>query len=132
MTEKTLKIVLIDDDKIALKAVSKLFRPYGVEVICFQDPQEGIDGIAMERPDLVFLDYLMPNFNGDDVIIKLSEAKLFNDCSLYLLSANDFSDVQVIKFRTLGFYDVLKKPLSKEVIEAIFVFHFGKVPGIAA
>ncbi len=122
------KIFLIDDDKITLKVISKLFRPYDVEVHTFSNPIEGLEAIAEHRPQVVFLDYMMPEMNGDEVIVKVSELKLFNDTSLYLLSATDFSDVQVIKFRTLGFYDVLHKPLSKEVIEAVFNFHFGMIP----
>jgi DNA-binding response OmpR family regulator len=125
------KIFLIDDDKVTLKMVEKLFRPYDVEVHSFSNPIEGLEAIDEYRPQLVFLDYMMPEMNGDEVIVKVSEAKLFNNCALYLLSATDFNDVQVIKFRTLGFYDVLHKPLNREVIEAVFNFHFGKIPLVA-
>ncbi len=128
---KGLKIFLIDDDNVTLKLVKKLFAPYNVEVFTFSNPVEGLEAIAVHRPQLVFIDYMMPEMNGDEVIVKVSEAKLFNDCALYLLSASDFDDVQVIKFRTLGFYDVLHKPLKKEVIEAVFHFHFGMIPFVA-
>ncbi|MAF76843.1 MAG: hypothetical protein CME63_11330 [Halobacteriovoraceae bacterium] len=122
------KVFLIDDDKVALKVITKLFKPYDVEIFTFSNPIEGLAAIEEHRPQLVFLDYMMPEMNGDEVIVKVSEAKLFSDCALYLLSASDFDDLQVIKFRTLGFYDVLHKPLRSEVIEAVFNFHFGKIP----
>ena len=125
------KIFFIDDDKIALKVLTKLFKHYDVELHTFNNPIEGLEAIAVHKPQVVFLDYMMPEMNGDEVIVKVSELKLFNDTALYLLSATDFSDVQVIKFRTLGFYDVLHKPLTKEVIEAVFNFHFGVVPKVA-
>ena len=128
---ENVKIFLIDDDNVTLKLVKNLFIPYDVEVFTYSNPLEGLEAIAVHRPQLVFIDYMMPEMNGDEVIVKVSEAKLFNDCALYLLSATDFDDVQIIKFRTLGFYDVLHKPLKKEVIEAVFNFHFGKVPFVA-
>lgn len=130
-SSKKIKIFLIDDDRITLKVLQKLFEPYDVEVSSFQNPEDGLKAINELKPDLVFIDYMMPEMNGDDVIIKVSEFKLFNGCSLYLLSANDFSDLEVIKFRTLGFYDVLKKPLTTEVVEAVFNFHFGEIPLVA-
>ena len=116
------KVFLIDDDKVALKVITKLFKPYDVEIFTFSNPIEGLAAIEEHRPQLVFLDYMMPEMNGDEVIVKVSEAKLFRDFH------NDFDDLQVIKFRTLGFYDVLHKPLRSEVIEAVFNFHFGKIP----
>lgn len=122
------KIFLIDDDAIVLKAVAKLFRAYDVEVLTFTNPIDGLEAIEQHRPQLVFLDYVMPEMNGDEAIIKISEAKLFRDCAIYLLSATDFGDLDVIKFKTLGFYDVLHKPLRSEVIEAVFNFHFGEIP----
>ncbi len=122
------KIFLIDDDKVTLRAVAKLFRPYDVEVFTFSNPIEGLEAIEEHRPQLVFLDYMMPEMSGEEVIVKVSEAKLFNNCALYLLSATDFDDVEVIKFKTLGFYDVLHKPLKRDVIEAVFNFHFGEIP----
>ncbi len=122
------KVFLIDDDKITLKAVAKLFRPYDVEVYTYSNPVEGLEAINEHRPQLVFLDYMMPEMSGEEVIVKVSEAKLFKDCALYLLSATDFDDLHVIKFKTLGFYDVLHKPLKQEVIEAVFNFHFGEIP----
>lgn len=122
------KIFLIDDSNVVLKSLSNLFKPYDVEVFTFTNPIDGLEAIAEHRPQLVFLDYLMPEMNGEEVIVKVSEAKLFKDCALYLLSATDFDDVEVIRFKTLGFYDVLHKPLQEKVIEAIFNFHFGEIP----
>lgn len=131
MSEK-IKILLIDDDKFVLKATSKLFRKYDVEVITCMDPEEGLNAVVELKPQLVFLDYNMPGLTGEDVIVKVSEEKAFNDVALYMLSANDFSEAEVIKMRTLGFYNVLNKPLTFNVIDKIFVDHFGSVPFKAA
>jgi len=125
------KIFLIDDSAVILKSLAVLFKAYDVEVFTFTNPIEGLEAIEKHRPQLVFLDYLMPEMNGEELIVKVSEAKLFNNCALYLLSATNFDDLQVIKFKTLGFYDVLHKPLEAKVIEAVFNFHFGEIPFVA-
>jgi DNA-binding response OmpR family regulator len=129
---ENIKILLIDDDKFVLKATAKLFRKYEVEVVTCMDPQEGLDAVVEMRPDIVFLDYNMPGLTGEDVIVKVSEAKAFNEVALYMLSGNNFSEDEVIKLRTLGFYNVFCKPLTYRIIDQIFVDHFGKVPFKAA
>lgn len=129
---QTIKIVLIDDDKFVLKATSKLFRKYDVEVLTYMDSEEGLNAVVEQKPDLVFLDHNMPGLSGEDVIVKVSEAKVFNEVALYMLSGNTFNEDEVVKLRTLGFYNVFCKPLTYKIIDQVFVDHFGRVPYKAA
>ncbi len=131
MTDKK-KVFLIDDDHIVLKVVSKLFREYDVEVFTFTDPTVALEEMKSLKPELVFLDYNMPLMDGMEVIIKVSEIKLFSHSSLYLLSSSQFSDFDQMKLKTLGFYGILSKPLKVNDIESIFLEHFGSVPRQAA
>lgn len=127
-----IKIFLIDDDRFVLKATSKKFHDYDVEIRTFDNPEEALLAMADEKPQLVFLDYNMPGLTGEEVIVKVSEFKLFNEVALYLLSGSHFDDNEVVKLRTLGFYNVYKKPLLRESIHEIFQMHFGKIPYKAA
>lgn len=122
------KVFLIDDDKFVLKAISKKFRPYEIELWTFTDPEEAIKEMEAHKPEIVFLDYNMPGMSGEDVIVKVSEIKLFCHCSLYLVTSSQFDPQEIIKLKTLGFYDIFEKPLSSNTIEAIFLEHLGQVP----
>ena len=122
------KIFLIDDDKFVLKATAKKFRAYDVEVFTFLDPVEALKELVEHKPEIVFLDYNMPGLTGEELIVKVSEVKLFNHCSLYLLSGNDFDENETVKLRTLGFYNVLKKPLDIKTIEDVFNMHLPEIP----
>jgi DNA-binding response OmpR family regulator len=123
-----LKVFLIDDDRFILKIVTKLFDNYEIDVSCFSCPEAALSAMEKVTPDLVFLDYNMPDMNGDEVIIKVSEKKLFNNTNLYLLTGSSFTQEDVIKFKTLGFYDVIEKPMKISKLEEIFNFHFGNIP----
>ena len=124
------KVFLIDDDKFVLKATSKKFRSYDVEVHTFLDPIEALDALVEHKPEIVFLDFNMPGLTGEELIIKVSEVKLFNHCALYLLSGNDFDSNETVKLRTLGFYNVFKKPLDIKTIEEVFTMHLPEIPYI--
>lgn len=123
-----IKIFLIDDDRFVLKSTAKKFRPYNVEVYTYLDPTEALAALVEHKPQIVFLDYNMPDLTGEELIVKVSEVKLFNTCALYLLSGNDFDETETVKLRTLGFYDVFKKPLETKKIEAVFEMQLGEIP----
>jgi DNA-binding NtrC family response regulator len=122
------KVFLIDDDKFVLKSTSKKFRAYDVEVFTFLDPNEALEALVEHKPEIVFLDYNMPDLTGEELIVKVSEVKLFNHCALYLLSGNDFDANETVKLRTLGFYNVFKKPLDIKTIEEVFNMHLSEIP----
>ncbi len=129
---KVAKVFLIDDDKFVLNTFVKKFRPYDVELFTFTDPEEALVEMELHKPEIVFLDYNMPGLSGEDVIVKVSEIKLFCHCSLYLVTSSNFSEEEIIKLKTLGFYDIFSKPLESKVIESVLTEHVGQVPRKAA
>lgn len=113
------RIFLIDDISIVLKSMECLFKQVGFEVTTFTNPIEGLDAVEKYKPELVFLDFLMPEIKGDEFMIQFSERKLFTDTKVYLLTSQMFSNVERMTLMTLGFSDILQKPLSKAKLEEI-------------
>lgn len=72
----TLKVLLVDDEPLALARVSAGLE--GVDGVCVvgaaRDGREAIDQIAALRPDLVLLDIHMPNLSGLEVAAVLEDA----------------------------------------------------------
>lgn len=128
MSEAVAKVFLIDDDKFVLKSTAKKFRPYNVEVFTYMDPKEALSALVELKPEVLFLDYNMPDLTGEDLIVKVSEVKLMNHCACYLLSGSDFDENEIVKLRTLGFYDVFKKPLEVNTLEKVLEMQLGEIP----
>lgn len=128
----TVKVFLIDDDKFVLRATEKKFRNYDVEVKTFSNPTDGLQAIVDEKPDICFIDYNMPELSGHDLVVRLSEVKAFDNVGLFILSGNNFDANEVVKLRTLGFYNVFTKPLTTKNIESAFDMHLGTIPFKAA
>jgi len=54
------KILIIDDNQIILRALSKKIASGGYEALTAADPSEGVAAVRRERPDLIVLDINFP------------------------------------------------------------------------
>ena len=63
-----MKILIVDDEPLVRKSLGRACRARGHEVIEAADGQEGLARWREVRPDLVFLDVLMPAMSGPEVL----------------------------------------------------------------
>ena len=82
---KSKKIIAVDDEQIVLSTLKMLLNIEGFgNVECFTRPQEALEYLQNNKPDLIISDFVMPNMNGIEF---LSEAKKMHaDVSMILLT----------------------------------------------
>ena len=119
MTEKTFKILVVDDETHILHVVSMKLRNAGFEVVCAQDGEEAYELALRERPDVIITDFQMPFMTGLELCQKLRENDSTADIPALMLTARGFSlseeDLSHTRIRT-----VLSKPFSpREVLEQV-------------
>ncbi|MBI1910776.1 MAG: response regulator [Deltaproteobacteria bacterium] len=73
MEQKT-RILLIDDETDYSDTMGFYLKAKGYRVRTAQSGQEGIEEIEREKPDIVFLDFMMPIMNGAETLKKIREA----------------------------------------------------------
>ncbi|MGQ9837507.1 MAG: response regulator [Cyanobacteriota bacterium] len=61
------KVLVVDDNRTYLEAISSLLSENGLEVSTAMDGVEAMDVIREQNPDLVVLDVVMPRMNGYEV-----------------------------------------------------------------
>jgi len=64
------KILIVDDEphiRLLLEQTLEDLEDEGVELLTAENGEEALEAIETERPDLVFLDVMMPKMNGFDV-----------------------------------------------------------------
>ena len=114
------KILVVDDEKafgIMLKL--NLEQIYGYEVRVETDGNNAFDAAKEFRPHLIFLDVIMPNARGEEVVWKLMSDRLTKLIPVVFLTAmvdtNETNGKGV-----LAQYPVLSKPASlNEVVSCI-------------
>ncbi|MCK5211924.1 response regulator [Candidatus Parcubacteria bacterium] len=105
---KTYKIVILEDDRILLKALNIELLSSGFEVLSATDGESGLKLISREKPDLVLLDLVMPKIDGFEVLTKLKKNKDTKNIPVIILS-NLGQDEEIKKGLKLGALDYYKK-----------------------
>jgi len=116
------KILIVDDEvnnRLLLEEILEEFKQQGVEIFIAEDGKEALSIIISERPDLVFLDIMMPTINGYEVCSKVKkELKLLHIYIVLLTARGQAED------RSRGFDVLCDKYITKP-------FYFNEVIAIA-
>ncbi len=111
------KILLIDDNKINLKVAAKILSNYNLQVTEVPNGQEALDKVnSGEKYDLLFIDDMMPNMSGTQVLQKLKERGYPKP--MIVLTANVINSAKE-KYLAAGFDDYLGKPIDKKELKRI-------------
>ncbi len=108
-------ILVIDDNHKLLDMLRRTLSYEGFQVLTAIDGRAALETIKLEKPDLLVLDWLMPNLDGIGVISHLrSEA---DDVPILMLTARD-AVAQRVEGLTSGADDYLVKPFATEELLA--------------
>jgi len=58
------KILLVDDEKDLILVMGKRIREWGYDLIEAPNGRRAVDAVKREKPDIIVLDYIMPEMNG--------------------------------------------------------------------
>lgn len=86
--EKGKKILVVDDEafiRVLLTQTLEDLEDQGVEILCAADGQEALEVALAERPNIIFLDVMMPYISGYEVCRKVKEQA--PDVHIILLTA---------------------------------------------
>ena len=59
-----MKVLIIDDNLDTRELVKTLIELMSYVAICAKDGIEGLEKAALEKPDLILMDIMMPRMNG--------------------------------------------------------------------
>ena len=81
------KILVVDDERDIVTIIDKVLKKSGYEVITAHDGIECIKKVETGPPDLILLDNIMPNMDGQAVLSKLKASKETADIPVIMLTA---------------------------------------------
>jgi DNA-binding response OmpR family regulator len=115
-----MKKVLIVDDEIHIRALleqtlEELEDEYEVEILSAGDGEEGLKIIQEEKPELVFLDVMMPKMNGYDVCRAVKNNPELKDIKIILLTAKG-QEVDKKQGLEAGAFKYITKPFDPDEI----------------
>jgi len=81
------KILVVDDEQDVVTIIGKVLKKNGYEVITANDGLECIGKVESELPDLILLDNVMPNMDGQAVLSRLKASKKTEDIPVIMVTA---------------------------------------------
>ena len=126
MPEATQKSVLvIDDTKIIQRFAGDFFKRMKMTVLLASDGYEGLQIALSSRPDIIFLDLMMPRLDGFKTLQVIKSNELTKNVPVVVMTG--YSDrINVVSASKLGAAAVITKPLSEEILLHKLQQVFGK------
>jgi CheY-like chemotaxis protein len=81
-----MKILLVDDDEAILKVFSASLHSQGHEVVTAPNGNQGILKAKEQKPDLILLDQVLPDIQGNEVLQTLKSDAATKDITVAMLS----------------------------------------------
>ncbi len=111
--DKGIRIVVVDDDVIIQELIKTAFSDTQFQIETYNNGKEFLDDANAAKADLIFLDLMMPQVDGFQVMEELSARKL--ELPIIVLSALSQRET-VLKALRFGVISYLIKPLKPEGI----------------
>jgi len=108
-----LTVMVVDDSKTIRKTADTLLKKAGCNVITAEDGFDALSKIVDHKPDIIFVDIMMPRLDGYQACALIKNNKEFKSTPVIMLSSKD-GLFDKAKGRIVGSDQYLTKPFSKE------------------
>jgi putative nucleotidyltransferase with HDIG domain len=83
------RVLIVDDDELILKALSRILEQAGYEARCYRTPEDALGAIEAEAPVVIISDYMMPTMDGV-AFLKAARSRLPGAMRVLCTAAEDF------------------------------------------
>ena len=119
------RILIVDDVADNREILARRFRKRGFDIVEAGGGIEALKHIAAGEFDLVFLDILMPDLDGYEVLKSIRQRPALADMPIIMVTAKTGSD-DVVKALTLGANDFVTKPVDFAIVTARADLHLAQ------
>jgi two-component system cell cycle response regulator len=124
-----LRILVVDDEIINLRLVSRLLEIEGYEVITAQNGEAALRLTDQSPPDLALLDVMMPDMDGYELCRRLRQNPKTAGIPIVMLTATVDENDRLKGIET-GADDCLPKPFDLEMLRVMITkFLHNRNPG---
>jgi twitching motility two-component system response regulator PilG len=108
-----IKVIVIDDSKTIRRTAETLLKKAGCEVITATDGFESLAKVAEYKPDIIFVDIMMPRLDGYQTCALIKNNPAFKKTPVVMLSSKD-GLFERARGRIVGAEHYMTKPFTRE------------------
>jgi two-component system, chemotaxis family, response regulator PixG len=118
-------IACIDDSLSVYISMEKIITNYGYRCFGIQDPLRIITGLLKNKPDLIFLDLIMPVTNGYEVCEQIRKTPSLAHIPIVILTGND-GLIDRVRTKFVGANGFLGKPIQASAVTKMIDKYLGE------
>lgn len=109
------KVLVIDDTRMVLRFTESFLKKLNIAVYLAADGYDGLQLALSLKPDLIFLDLMMPRLDGFKTLQVIKSNELTSQIPVIVMTA--YSErINVVSASKLGATAVITKPLSEQIV----------------
>jgi chemotaxis family two-component system response regulator PixG len=120
--KKEALVACVDDSSSVLNTMEQLVTSADYQFLGIEDPVRAIGILLTRKPDLIFLDLVMPNGNGYEICEQLRKLSCFRNTPIVILTGND-GYASRLRSNFAGASDFLSKPLNANAVLSVIRKH---------
>lgn len=113
-----LKVLVVEDSKVTLKAICNYLERMGIQALTAETGKEALDIYRREHPDIILLDGLLPDIDGFEVSKQIRMLEKKKDWTAIIFLTSMTKDEDLARGIEAGGDDYLLKPVSEIVLRA--------------
>jgi twitching motility two-component system response regulator PilG len=110
---KKLRVLVVDDSATIRRSAETMLANQGYEVITAENGFEALSKITRHKPDLIFVDIMMPRLDGYQTCAIIKNNTEFRDTPVVMLTSKD-GLFDMARGRVVGSDQYLTKPFTRE------------------
>lgn len=117
-----MKVMVVDDSNTIRKSVETILSKVGCQVVTAVDGYDALSKIAESKPELIFVDIMMPRLDGYQICALIKNNPEFRKTPIVMLSSKD-GLFDKAKGRVVGADRYLTKPFSRDELLEVYEFY---------
>lgn len=114
-----MKVMVVDDSNTIRKSVETILSKVGCQVVTAVDGYDALSKIAESKPELIFVDIMMPRLDGYQICALIKNNPDFRKTPIVMLSSKD-GLFDKAKGRVVGADRYLTKPFSRDELLEVY------------
>ncbi len=123
-----IRVVLIDDSNTIRRSGEIFLSQAGCKVVLAEDGFDGLSKVVDNKPDIIFIDVMMPRLDGYQTCALIKNHAEFKDTPVVMLTSKD-SLFDRARGKLVGADQYLTKPFSKKSLIEAVTMHTTKQTG---
>ena len=119
---KGLTVIVVDDSKTIRQTAETLLKKTGYNIITATDGFNALAKIAELKPDIIFVDVMMPRLDGYQTCALIKNNNAFKHIPVIMMSSKD-GIFDKAKGRLVGSDHYLTKPFSRDELLGAIKHH---------